>query len=107
MKKIAVRLAGLTSVFIAIGLGTASPSMADQWVMPDVQGQILQDAWDAVLAASDGVVRPQTTTSEGPPFEQINLANWEVCSQEPPAGTQVPDDTPPMLVVARPNGCPE
>ena len=106
MKKQAVRVLGAASLLTAAAIVGAAPAAADQWVMPDVTGQVLQDARNAVLAASEGVVEPATTTAEGPPFEQENLTNWEVCAQAPSAGTIIPDDTPPTLIVARPGECP-
>lgn len=56
--------------------------------MPDVEGEVLQDAWDKVVSTTDGAVVPETATAEGPPFEQFNLTNWEVCSQSPDEGTR-------------------
>ncbi|ORB29128.1 PASTA domain-containing protein [Mycolicibacterium parafortuitum] len=106
MKKQAVRVLGAAPLLTAAAIVGAAPAAADQWVMPDVTGQVLQDARNAVLAASEGVVEPATTTAEGPPFEQENLTNWEVCAQAPSAGTIIPDDTPPTLIVARPGECP-
>ncbi|MBB2992953.1 hypothetical protein FHR72_004460 [Mycolicibacterium iranicum] len=73
--------------------------------MPDVEGAVLQDAWDAVVSATDGTLEPQTSTAEGPPFEQINLTNWEVCSQSPADGEEISADSPPELEVARPGAC--
>ncbi|ADT99027.1 PASTA domain-containing protein [Mycolicibacterium gilvum] len=100
-----VRLAGATSLVFAAAIAAAAPAAADQWVMPDVTGQLLQDARNAVLAASDGVVLPAATTAEGPVFEEENLTSWQVCTQSPSAGTVIPDDTPPTLTVARPGAC--
>ncbi|MFA7513350.1 MAG: hypothetical protein WCZ29_22990 [Mycolicibacterium vanbaalenii] len=105
MKKHAIGIIGAASLFAAVAIGTANPAAADTWEMPDVEGKVLQSAWDAVVAATDGELVPETATAEGPPFEQINLTNWEVCSQSPSAGEEVSEDSPPELEVARPNGC--
>ncbi|PRC56043.1 hypothetical protein C6A85_40630, partial [Mycobacterium sp. ITM-2017-0098] len=77
------------SVLVAGAVSFAAPAAADTWEMPDVEGAVLQSAWDAVVAATDGTLVPETSTAEGPPFEQINLTNWEVCSQSPSAGDEV------------------
>ena len=52
----------------------AAPAAAQpSWEMPDVEGEVLQDAWDKVVSTTDGAVVPETATAEGPPFEQFNL----------------------------------
>lgn len=94
-----------TCLFVATGIAAAGPAAADNWEMPNVEGEVLQSAWDAVVAATDGALVPETSTAEGPPFEQINLTNWEVCAQSPSAGEEVSAGTPPQLEVARPGGC--
>lgn len=105
MKSHATRIFAVTSVLFATAVGAASPAMADEWKMPDVEGELLQSATDAVLEASDGAVSPETSVAAGPPFEQINLTNWVVCAQSPEAGEEISGDTPPELEVARPNQC--
>lgn len=105
MKIHAARIITVTSLLFATAVGVASPAMADEWEMPDVEGELLQSATDAVLKASDGAVAPETSVAAGPPYEQINLTYWEVCSQSPEAGEEVSGDTPPELEVARPNQC--
>ncbi len=105
MKIYAARLIGATSLLFATAVGAASPAVADEWKMPDVEGELLQSAQDAVLEASDGAVVPDTSVASGPPYEQINLTYWEVCSQSPEAGEEMSGDTAPELEVARPNQC--
>ncbi|MDA2890494.1 hypothetical protein PDG61_06205 [Mycolicibacterium sp. BiH015] len=105
MKSYAARVLAVSSLLFATAVGAASPAMADEWKMPDVEGELLQSATDAVLEASEGAVSPETSVASGPPFEQINLTYWEVCSQSPEAGEEVSGDTPPELEVARPNQC--
>lgn len=105
MKIYAARVVAVTSLLLATAVGAASPASADEWEMPDVEGDILQSAQDAVLKASDGAVAPETSVASGPPYEQINLTYWEVCSQSPEAGEEISGDTPPELEVARPNQC--
>lgn len=101
----AVVVGAAASLLIAGALGAAGPAAADTWEMPDVEGAVLQSAWDAVVAATDGTLVPETSTAEGPPYEQINLTNWEVCAQSPSAGEEVSADSPPELEVARPGSC--
>lgn len=106
MKKYAAVVVGAAaSLLVAGAVGAAGPAAADTWEMPDVEGAVLQSAWDAVVTATDGTLVPETSTAAGPPYEQINLTNWEVCAQSPSAGEEVSADTPPELEVARPGGC--
>ncbi|MFB1298196.1 hypothetical protein ACAG24_022020 [Mycobacterium sp. pW049] len=105
MKIHAARLVAVTSLLLTTAVGAASPALADEWKMPDVEGELLQNATDAVLKASDGSVSPETSVAAGPPYEQINLTYWEVCAQSPEAGEEISGDTPPELEVARPNQC--
>ncbi|VEG56096.1 Uncharacterised protein [Mycolicibacterium aurum] len=101
----ATAIVGAACLLVAGAIGAAGPAAADNWEMPNVEGEVLQSAWDAVVAATDGALVPETSTAEGPPFEQINLTNWEVCAQSPSAGEEVSAGTPPQLEVARPGGC--
>ncbi|KUI25836.1 hypothetical protein AU196_23025 [Mycobacterium sp. IS-1742] len=97
---------GAAVLFAAGTLGMAGPaSAAEAWAMPDVEGMILQQAWDEILSTSDGALVPETSAADGTPYEQINLTNWVVCEQSPSEGGVVTADEPPELEVARPNQC--
>ena len=97
---------GVATVLVATALAVAAPAAAQpSWEMPDVEGEVLQDAWDEVVSTTDGAVVPETATAEGPPFEQFNLTNWEVCAQSPDEGDEISVDSPPELEVMRPGAC--
>ena len=107
MNKYATGLVGAVSLLTAAAtIGLASPASAQpSWEMPDVEGELLQGAWDSVVSATDGALVPETAPASGPPYEQINLTYWEVCAQSPEAGDEVSQDAPPELEVARPGLC--
>jgi beta-lactam-binding protein with PASTA domain len=106
MKKRAAGTVGAVSLLIAGTLGLAAPAAAaSSWEMPDVEGMILQEAWDEIVSTTDGAVTPETTAADGTPYEQINLTNWVVCEQSPSEGDEFSAEEPPELEVARLNGC--
>ncbi|TFV58203.1 hypothetical protein E4P42_12600 [Mycobacterium sp. PS03-16] len=106
MSKRSASIAGVVSLVVSASIGLASPAAAaTEWEMPDVEGQILQSAWDAVLATSEGAVVPATSSADGMPYEQINLTNWVVCAQSPSEGGTFSAEEPPELEVARFNQC--
>ena len=100
------RVVGAATVLVAAAIAIAAPAAAQpSWEMPDVEGEILQDAWDSVVSTTDGAVVPETAVAEGPPSEQYNLNNWEVCSQSPSEGEEISAESPPELEVMRPGAC--
>lgn len=105
MKQRATGLLG-AAVLVAGSLGLAGPaSAATSWEMPDVEGLILQEAWDEIVSTSEGALVPETSAADGMPYEQINLTNWVVCEQSPSEGDEFSAEEPPELEVARFNGC--
>ena len=68
-----------------LGGGTAN---ADQsWTMPNLIGEDLQGAQDAIQSLSDGEVWYSSATDlTGQGRAQIVDRNWVVCSSTPPAG---------------------
>jgi hypothetical protein len=106
MNKYATGTFGAAVLLVAATIGAASPAgAAPSWEMPDVEGMILQEAWDEVVSTTEGLVAPETATENGSPLEQINLTNWVVCSQSPAAGDEILAEEPPELEVARPSRC--
>ena len=105
MKKRATGI-GAATLLVAGALGLAGPaSAATSWEMPDVEGMILQQAWDEIVSTTEGAVVPETAAADGTPYEQINLTNWVVCAQSPSDGSEFSAEEPPELEVARPNQC--
>lgn len=105
MKQRATGLLG-AAVLVAGSIGLAGPAAAaTAWEMPDVEGMILQEAWDEIMPASEGALVPETSAADGTPYEQISLTNWVVCEQSPSEGDEISAEEPPELEVARPNGC--
>lgn len=58
------------------------------FTMPDLVGQNLQDAQDSLQAL--GSYAMDQTDASGQGRSQIDDSNWQVCTQEPAAGTEVP-----------------
>ncbi|KUI33478.1 hypothetical protein [Mycobacterium sp. GA-2829] len=99
-------LLGAVTLLAAGAVGLAAPSAAaTSWEMPDVEGQILQEAWDTIASTTENAVVPETSAADGTPYEQINLTNWVVCAQSPAEGGSISVDAPPELEVARFNEC--
>lgn len=106
MKKRVAGTVGAATLLIAGTVGLAAPAAAaSAWEMPDVEGMILQEAWDEIVSTTDGAVVPETAAADGTPYEQINLTNWVVCEQSPSEGDEFSAEEPPELEVARLNGC--
>lgn len=106
MNKHIAGIVGAASLVVSASVGLASPAAAaTEWEMPDVEGSILQGAWDEIVSASEGAVVPSTSSADGMPYEQINLTNWVVCAQSPSEGGMFSVEEPPELEVARPNQC--
>ena len=88
---------GATSPPAAAGTTAASPradSRPVTWTMPDLRGENLQTAQDAIQALTDNPVfytASEDATGQG--RHQINDRNWNVCSQVPAAGATFDDET--------------
>lgn len=65
------------------------------FTMPDVVGEGLQDAQDALQALGSHQLDQQDASGKG--RTQIVDSNWKVCSQEPAAGKDAPLDTKVVL----------
>lgn len=58
------------------------------FVVPDLVGMNLQDAQDALQALGSYLLDQEDASGEG--RLQIDDSNWQVCTQEPAPGTEVP-----------------
>lgn len=90
LKKRCVVIGAATLLLPAV-IGFAGPAQAASgFVMPSIDGMNLQEAEDAVNAASNGV--PLTMHShnlKGIKQKQLSLADWLVCDQAPAAGEKI------------------
>lgn len=64
----------------------AAPEVEDAFVMPAVEGMVLQDAQDTLQALGSFLLDQQDAS--GMDRMQIDDSNWVVCSQDPAAGTE-------------------
>lgn len=72
----------------------AATKEADGFTMPDEVGKGLQEAQDDIQAASgDPLYFTSSTDASGDDRSQIIDSNWQVCSQNVPAGTRADADT--------------
>jgi hypothetical protein len=86
---------GVATLLLPTGIGLAGPAQAaDGFVMPDTGGMNLQEAEDAVNAASNGVpLQMHSHNLKGMKQKQLSLADWLVCDQAPAAGEKVTSAT--------------
>ena len=105
----------LAAAMAAAGMLTvAAPAAAAQegnpgpWEMPDVQGEILERAINAVLDVTGDADVDLRIQNRKDVCDVINYTNWEVCAQSPRGGQEIsPRAKRVVLVVRRPNssGC--
>ncbi len=75
-------------------VATVAPA-AQSWTMPDLIGNNLQDAQDAIQALTDyEIFYSGSTDLTGRGRMQILDANWQVCTSTPPPGASITKDTP-------------
>ncbi|RJL34095.1 PASTA domain-containing protein [Bailinhaonella thermotolerans] len=74
---------------------TGAPPAAGRKALPDVVGMNLQEAQDTMQAAGFFVLNDKDATGKN--RFQVNDRNWVVTRQEPPAGEEVPPETPVTL----------
>lgn len=88
-KNLAIAVSALALLPAAIGF--ASPAQAAQgFKMPSLDGMNLQEAEDAVTAASHGIpLDLESHNISGMTQKQLSLTDWLVCDQEPSAGTKI------------------
>jgi hypothetical protein len=86
---------GVTTLLLPAAIGSAGPAQAaDGFVMPDTGGMNLQEAEDAVNAASNGVpLQMHSHNLKGMKQKQLSLADWLVCDQAPAAGEKITSAT--------------
>jgi hypothetical protein len=85
---------------------TAEPAVTE-WEMPDLVGMNLQDAQNTLQRHTDyGVPLSTSTDATGAGRSQLMDRNWQVCEQDPPAGTAITTgDTPDLTVVRTSESC--
>jgi hypothetical protein len=86
---------GVATLLLPTVIGLAGPAQAaGGFVMPDTGGMNLQEAEDAVNAASNGVpLQMHSHNLKGMKQKQLSLADWLVCDQAPAAGEKVTSAT--------------
>jgi hypothetical protein len=68
--------------------------VADQWEMPDLVGETLQDAQDRIQDLTDGAVLISTSHDlTGQDRNQVLDRNWQVCSQNIAPGEPLTTDS--------------
>jgi hypothetical protein len=103
---------GMSSIPPASATPIATPPPAaetpEQWPMPAVVGMSLQDAQDSIQALTDGAVfYSDSHDLSGEDRNQVLDANWQVCTQNVPAGTPItPTSTIDLGAVKLTETCP-
>jgi hypothetical protein len=79
------------TLLVPAAIGFAGPAQAASgFVMPSISGMNLQEAEDAVTAASNGVpLEMHSHNIKGIATKQLSLADWLVCNQVPSAGEKI------------------
>jgi hypothetical protein len=82
---------GAATLLLPAAIGFAGPAQAaGGFVMPSIAGMNLQEAEDAVTAASNGIpLQMHSHNIKGIPQKQLSLADWLVCEQAPAAGEKI------------------
>ena len=90
LKKRCIAIGAATLLLPAV-IGFAAPAQAASgFVMPSIDGMNLQEAEDAVSAASNGVpLQMHSHNLKGMKQKQLSLADWLVCEQSPAAGEKI------------------
>jgi colicin import membrane protein len=70
---------------------TADEEVPTTFTMPDVVGMNLQEAQDALQGV--GSLLMDQTDASGQDRTQLDDSNWQVCTQDPAAGTEAPVET--------------
>lgn len=82
---------GAATLLLPAVIGFAAPAQAATgFVMPNIGGMNLQEAEDAVTAASNGIpLKMRSHNIKGIKQKQLSLADWLVCNQVPAAGEKI------------------
>ena len=76
------------------GGGGSGGGGAQSWTMPNLIGESLQAAQDAVQAVSNGeIFFSDSHDVSGQDRAQILDAGWQVCTQDPAPGSEITPDT--------------
>jgi hypothetical protein len=91
MSKYFAIAAGAAALLLPAAIGLAGPAQAAQgFKMPSIDGMNLQEAEDAVAAASNGIsLNMHSHNESGMTQRQLSLTDWLVCDQVPSAGTKI------------------
>lgn len=91
-------------IVVAAAVSAAIPAAAaEDWTMPDVTGEVLQNAVSDVQSAAGDM---KVDITYAPPTDQVvyNMTNWHVCETTPAADDSVtPDTTEVTLSIERLN----
>lgn len=97
--------AAMASAMVVASVGLAGPAAAaDEWLMPDVQGEILQTAVNDVRAVTGDVELDLRFVTRNVNQNVYNLTNWAVCRTSPAIGNPISQKTKRVIFsVRRPN----
>ncbi|OMC38996.1 hypothetical protein A5740_02850 [Mycobacterium sp. GA-1841] len=85
MKRVVVAAVTVGVAVVLSPVASAEPS----WTMPNLIGQDLQGAQDAIQSLTHGEVWFSSSTDlTGKGRAQISDRNWQVCSSTPPPGSK-------------------
>jgi hypothetical protein len=69
---------------------TPATSTATSWIMPDLVGQNLQDAQNAIrMLTGNAIIVTTSSDASGQGRQQMRVSNWKVCSQYAAAGETI------------------
>lgn len=93
--------AAMASAAVVASVGLAGPAAAqDEWVMPDVRGEILETAINDVRSVTGDAeldIRFQPSTNQ----VVYNYTNWAVCATSPRRGNEISQKTRRVIFALR------
>lgn len=94
---------GATIAASAIMLtGLAAPAAAqEQWLMPDVRGEVLQSALNDVHGVTGDAELNITYFTVNVRQDVYNLTNWAVCATSPVRGKEISQKTKKVVFAVR------
>ncbi|KMO83354.1 hypothetical protein BST22_20140 [Mycolicibacterium chubuense] len=95
MRKHMVAAVATTSAFLAAMTGLAGPAAAadDEWVMPDVRGEVLDAAVSDVQSVVGDVELDLRFVPRDYNQQVYNLTNWAVCATSPRPEGEISQET--------------
>ncbi|KGI67292.1 hypothetical protein MJO55_07170 [Mycolicibacterium rufum] len=93
--------AAMASTAVVASVGLAGPAAAqDEWIMPDVRGEILETAINDVRAVTGDVeldIRLQPNVNQ----VVYNYSNWAVCATSPRPDREISQKTKRVIFALR------